>query len=193
MAKNTLLNTKIYFLLVLLIVSNIACAQTINPNWQKELDNALKQFLSCEVSKSQQADCSKFIGESLNIVYKVNDFYVSQASKHMNTNEITDFVKTNKKWKAIGHSYDQAALNKAQELANAKNAVVAVYRNADGIGHVALITPGELQVSGSWGLKVPNSASFFLKEPAKSYVGKGLSFAFAKSMMKDITLYAREY
>jgi hypothetical protein len=81
----------------------------------------------------------------------------------------------------------------SQEHANAKKAVVAVYMNAAGVGHVVIITPGQLQSSGSWGLSVPNVVSFFPSQPEKSFVDKGLSFAFGKNLMKDITIYARKY
>ncbi|HPM30957.1 MAG TPA: hypothetical protein PLJ60_11545 [Chryseolinea sp.] len=168
-----------------------AYSQGLNVNWDQNLKNELKNFLACEETSQDRTTCAQFIGESLNTVYKVNDF--SKSGKYMLTNEISDFVVTSAKWKPLGAAYDQATLTKAQELANAKKAVVAVFKNADGVGHVVLIIPGELQSSGSWGLSVPNSASFFQKDPSKSFVGKGLSFAFARTMMKDITLYAREY
>lgn len=168
-----------------------AQAQSLNSNWSNDLNNSLKEFLTCEGNSKERTECTHFMGESLATVYKINDF--SKSGKYMTTSEITEFVKNSTKWKMIGPSYDQAALIKAQELANAKKAVVAVFKNAEGIGHVVLITPGELQTSGSWGLRVPNSASFFQTEPSKSYVGKGLSFAFSRVMMKDVALYVREY
>ncbi|MEO7991567.1 MAG: hypothetical protein ABI663_18585 [Chryseolinea sp.] len=192
MIKNTLSRLRMFVMLMLFFtVITSAHAQSLNPNWNQDLNNALKEFLACEGTSQERTECVHFIGESLNTVYKINDF--SKSGKYMSTSEIADFVKSNAKWKVLGPSYDQTTLSKAQESANAKKAVVAVFKNAEGVGHVVLVTPGELQLSGSWGLKVPNSASFFQKEPAKSYVNKGLSFAFARVMMKDITLYVREY
>lgn len=88
---------------------------------------------------------------------------------------------------------DQEILNKAQSLANAKKAVVAIYQNAVGAGHLVLVIPGEVQQSGSWGLQVPNVASFFLPEPERSFVDKGLSYAFTKNMIRDIAIYVRNY
>lgn len=184
---------KISLLVAFVAFCTVLQAQTINPNWNQEVNTALQEFLACQADGTQKPECSKFIGESLNLVYKVNDFYADKASKYMSASEISDFLKTSTQWKAIGQSYDQDVLKKAQEHANAKKAVVAVYRNAAGVGHVALITPGELQASGSWGLNVPNAVSFFQKEPTKSFVNKGLSYAFAKAMMKDVTIYIREY
>ncbi len=182
---------RIFLTITLIAFITSAYSQDLNSNWDQDLKNQLKEFLACEGTSHERAECGHFIGESLNTVYKVNDF--SKSGKYMATNEILDVIKANPKWKSIGAGYDQATLTKAQEFANAKKAVVAVYKNAQGVGHVVIIVPGELQSSGSWGLRVPNSASFFPVDPSKSYVGKGLSFAFARTMIKDITLYAREY
>lgn len=166
-------------------------AQTINQNWRQELNSSLQKFLTCAVSK--ETPCVNFTGESLNTVYKINDFYSQASRRYMTTNEIANFLKNSDKWEALGQSYDQKTLSTAQEMANAKKAVVAVYQNAVGVGHVVLITPGELKPSGSWGLSVPTAASFFTVEPEKSFVDKGLSFAFMKPMLKDVHIYARKY
>jgi len=42
-------------------------------------------------------------------------------------------------------------------------------------------------------LSVPNVVSFFPSQPNKSFVDKGLSFAFGKNLMKDILIYGRNY
>ena len=166
-------------------------AQSINQNWRQELNSSLQKFLACTSSKEKP--CINFTGESLNTVYKVNDFYSQTSKRYMTTAEIANFLKGSDKWESLGQSYDQKTLNAAQEMANAKKAVVAVYQNASGVGHVVLITPGELKPSGSWGLSVPSAASFFPTEPEKSFVDKGLSFAFMKPMLKDVHIYARKY
>ena len=111
----------------------------------------------------------------------------------MMAGEIATYLKDSKQWALLGPSYDQKILKQAQDNANAKKAVVAVYMNETGIGHVVVITPGQLQPSGSWGLSVPNAASFFATQPDKSFVDKGLSFAFNKAMLKDVMIYTRNY
>lgn len=166
--------------------------QTLNSNWNADLKNSLDQFLACQ-GTAGATGCVKFLGESLNTVYKVNDFYSSKSGRYMTASEIAGYLKDTKQWSLIGHSYEQAALSKAQDQANAKKAVVAVYMNEAGVGHAVVITPGKLQLSGSWGMNVPNAASFFVTQPDKSFVDKGLSFAFAKTMMKDVLIYSRNY
>jgi hypothetical protein len=58
-------------------------------------------------------------------------------------------------------------------------------------GHVAVVFPGNLAPSANWNnLKCPNSASFFLKHPEKSYIGRKLSYAFDSP--KGVKIYGRE-
>ncbi len=164
-------------------------AQSINSQWRKELSSALEDFVKCRESGA----CSSFVGESLKRVYNINDFYSSSEKRYLRSSEISDLIKGDRKWTLLGRSFDQSALEEAQKNANAKKAVVAVYRSENGLGHVVLIVPGALTPSGSWGLNVPNAASFPATDPEKSFVDKGLSFAFTKSMMKDVFLYVRNY
>jgi len=177
---------------LLLIIASAVKGQSLNNNWNNDLKNSLQQFLACSSTPGSQA-CTKFLGESLNTIYKINDFYSSKSGRYMVPSEIASYLKDNKQWSMIGHSYEQPVLSKAHDLANAKKAVVAVYMSESGVGHVVVITPGKLQSSGSWGLSVPNAASFFVTQPDKSFVDKSLSFAFAKAMMKDVVIYARNY
>lgn len=180
---------KVTLLPLLLAVSIISGAQTINNNWNSDLAEALQEFTTCEGGP----DCAQFSAKSLKTVYKLNDFYSAEENRYMRTSEIAAFLNSSKQWKMLGHAYEQEALKEAQQYANGKKAVVALYLSPDGAGHVALIIPGELHPSGSWGLSVPNSASFLAVDPEKSYVGKGLSYAFAKHHLKDVVIFARSY
>jgi hypothetical protein len=167
--------------------------QSLNNNWDRELSSTLQQFISCENAHGDRVECNKYVGESLKTVYNLNDFYSQKLGRHLMVSEIAKMLGESNQWTMLGHGYEQKALSEAQNIANAKKAVVAVYMNAEGIGHLALILPGELQQSGSWGLTVPNSASFQLADPDKSYINKALSYAFAKNHLKDVVLYTRNY
>ena len=180
-----------YLLMLICLVVSVANGQ-INNAWKNELNSSLQQFLDCQSSSSGKSDCIQYMGESLKKIYKVNDFYSSKSGRYMTASEISSFVKENDKWKLIGPSYDQKILATAQDMANAGKPVVAVYMTSSGIGHVVVITPGHLQPSGSWGLNVPNVVSFLPSQPDKSFVDKGLSFAFGKNLMKDIMIYGRD-
>lgn len=176
-----------------LIVSFTLSGQSINEDWKKELTNSLHQFMQCEAPIDDQSPCNIFVGESLKVVYEINDFYSSSKQRYLLANEIYDFLEGSDKWTLLGNGSEQSALNNAQGYANLKKAVVAVYKAKVGHGHIALVLPGNLVDSGKWAVKVPNSASFFLNKPAKSYINQKLSMAFSKDIKGEVKLYGRNY
>jgi len=179
---------------ILMIITSEAYAQNFNNDWKTKLSNALAEFQSCDDGTSTGVSpCNKFIGQSVKTVYNIDDFYSESLGRYMLVSEISDFVDKNDQWQVLGPAYDQEALKEAQERANSKQAVVAIYLNEDNIGHMSLILPGDLKPSGSWGFQVPNSASFFPTNPENSYIGKSLSYAFGRSHIKDVKLYVRNY
>ena len=179
------------FTILIYSITNSAFSQTLNTSWKGDIENSLQEFLACPDKK--EGVCAGYTGKSLNMIYKVDDFYSAKLNRYMSVAEIAKSVKGNSKWTNLGKPYEQKTLDHAQELANSKRAVIAVYENSQGVGHVVIITPGKLLPSGSWGLNVPNAVSFFPMEPEKSFSQKSLSFAFTKTMMKDVTLYSRTY
>jgi hypothetical protein len=191
--KQLFLKTSLHFIIVILLLASGGVGevhgQSINNQWKQDLNSALEEFIKCK----ETGACSNYVGESLRRVYNINDFYSSAEKRYLRSSEISEFIRKDSKWTLLGRSFEQSALEEAQKSANAKKAVVAVYMSEDGFGHVVLIVPGALTPSGSWGLKVPNAASFPASDPQKSFVDKGLSFAFTKNMMKDVFLYVRNY
>lgn len=179
------------FTVALFFSSMAVQSQTLNDGWQQELSKALNEFANCP--SGDPAACNKFIGQSLNTVYKVNDFYSEKLGRYLFPHEIASFVGESDQWTLLGHAYEADALSEAQQYANQKKAAIAVYKSETGQGHMVLILPGDLQPSGSWGMKVPNTASFVLGDPQKSYISKGLSYGFRKNLIKDVLIYARKY
>ncbi len=175
----------------ILMCTTLAQSQTLNNNWKQSLDESLKSFMACKDNGAAINPCSKYVGESVNTVYQVNDFYSQKLGRYMLIEEIAEYLKGDTKWKTLGKAFNQDALKEAQQAANSKKGVVAIYLNSSGVGHMALILPGELQPSGSWGMSVPNSASFLLSDSGKSYVAKGLSYAFPRNVLMDVLLYVR--
>ena len=181
-------------LIIFFLPFSFSYGQGINNNWRQTLNNELHQFKACRNTATVGVNpCSKYLGSTLSTVYKINDFYSKELQRYMVVSEIYEFLKNNQRWTLLGHAYEQNALSKAQTYANSKKAAVAVYLNKDGTGHVSLILPGELSSSGSWGFKVPNSASFFINGTENSYIDKGLSYAFERVLIKDVLIYGRNY
>ncbi len=168
--------------------------QSLNSHWKRDLDHELAQFKGCENKAAEGIhSCNNFIGNMLPTVYQINDFYSKTLGRHMRVIEISDYLHSSNQWILLGRGYEQKALNEAQQYANAKKAVVAIYVDEAGIGNVSLILPGTLRPSGSWKLQVPNSASFFLSDPEKSYMDKGLSYSFERLLTKEVFIYGRKY
>ena len=187
-------NIKTFFVLIFSMLATSLFGQSINSNWKQDLNTAIETFKNCDQNMaSKDNPCYKYIGESVNLVYQVNDFFSKEYERYLSGSEIIEFIKSGSQWKSLGFGYDQKALDEAQNYANADKAVIAVYMSDEQIGNVSLILPGKLSMSGSWGFNVPNSASFFVSEPRKSYLDKGLSYAFTRSMIRSVTIYGREY
>lgn len=168
-------------------------SQSINTNWKKDLLLLQENFQKCMTESTENYSCSSYLSESLDKVYRVKDLYSDKDKRYLQLNEVASSFSDTKKWRLVGHAFDQKALTEAQQKANEKRAVVAVYETQEGVKHFALILPGELQASGTWGFQVPNAASFMLNDPSRSFVSKSLSYAFARSMIKDVKIYCRNY
>ncbi|NJN25765.1 MAG: hypothetical protein HC819_07265 [Cyclobacteriaceae bacterium] len=182
------------FTFLLLMFSLAGYAQKIDKEWKSLLNTNIESFRKCDQRSGNDTKfCSSATAESINKIYKIEDFYSKSQGRYMNNSEIVEVLNATGKWKLIGYAYEQEALDKAQELANKNMATLAYYANDDLSGNVSIILPGELSTSGSWGFNVPNSATFFMEEPGKSYSDKGLSYAFSRSILRKVMIYAREY
>lgn len=180
----------LYFLLFV----TFANGQSINANWQQDLNLAMEELKKCEnTNPSGVSSCNHYMGNALKQIYKIDDFYSARDERNMLAHEIAEFLKNSEKWTLLGYGFEQKALIEAQRLANDNKAVVAVYINEQGLGHVAYIVPGEMRLSGIWGIQVPNSASLLPSNPAKSYVSKSLSYSFEGTQVKRVLIYARNY
>lgn len=185
---------KNYLTIAFFLITTISYGQSLNSKWQQDLIQELEQFKNCDTTAVAGLNpCHKYVGNAVKTVYQVNDFYSKEQGRYMVVSEIYDHLKNSKKWTLLGHAYEQNALKEAQSYANAKKAVVAIYLNEDGLGHLSVITPGELKLSGLWGFEVPNSVSFFTSTPENSYVDKSLSYAFGKRLIKNVLIYGRNY
>ncbi len=180
--------TRFYTVFVMMFAFSMSHGQSLNKNWKEDLTLTLEQFLKCSTTESDKTVCASFIEKSLADVYNLDALNMEASSK-----QSPGLVNMKGgQWSVLGMAFDQKVLESAQRFANENKAVIAVYKpSGEMVKHVALILPGDLQYSGSWGYKVPNSASFFITTPDKSYIDKGLSYAFAKTMLLRVTLYVR--
>ncbi|MGK7394893.1 MAG: hypothetical protein ACNS62_09980 [Candidatus Cyclobacteriaceae bacterium M3_2C_046] len=185
---------KIFSAAILLFIATISYGQKLNNNWEQDLSQLLTECISCNAEDALHVNpCSQYMGKSLNLVYQINDFYSEKLGRYLVVDEMAAFLESNQHWTLLGPGYDQKALSKAQENANQSKAVIAIYVDQQGLGHMSLIIPGKLKPSGTWEFEVPNSSSFFSANPKDSYINKGLSYAFSGAQLARVKIYARSY
>ena len=136
-------------------------------------------------------------------VFGVPDFYKPASPSEMTPNEILDFVgsATTRNWELLGDASDESIRVRAQDAANAGILVLAVRRGDPSntadiekrFTKIAIILPGQMVNSGSWGGRVPNSASLAVASAAgtASYLNKSLAFAFSNGT--NVRLFARKF
>lgn len=152
----------------------------------------LGQFMKCEADNplNDQSPCNTFASRGLESIYGVKDFKSGEKT-HQTANQMWNTVNApGSKWRKLGGVFDEQNNLCAQSMANAGWPVIAIL-NASGHGHVALVIPGEPQKSGSWGMLVVNSASFFLGKPGSAYLNKPLSNAFAAANAQKASFFYR--
>ncbi len=171
--------------------------------WANKLIDAIAEEPVCsnyqpQATSLDRGACNIFAGRVLERVYGVRDFIVDPpdpSKKFYTANEIATLLSAGlaPKWSRLGVASDQPTLVSAKNQADAGRLVLAVWRNPDPKkpGHVALVGPGPLAASGSWGLKTPNSSQFKLDDPAADYLSKPLACAFKKEVAAAVELWVR--
>lgn len=166
---------------------------------EQESAGKLRPLQACQLAIDDRTACNRFLGAGLDILFGNKDFKTGTDS-YMVANDIANGLEQpgNAGWTKIGSVSDQAALDRAQQLANnRKPVVVARLGRLDpttkirGAGHVALILPGTLVAASAagdknWGdLRTPNAASFFVDRPTKMFIGCPLSAVWARPSEPD--------
>lgn len=160
-------------------------------NAEKVMVSKLGQFLKCDTNDplNDQSPCNTFASRGLEAMYGVDDFKLGENS-YQSANQMWAFVNSpDSKWQKLGQVFNEQNNLCAQSMVNTGWPVIALLQ-ASGHGHVALVIPGEVQSSSSWGMLVANSASFFLNKVDSVYLSKPLSNAFGvDSAQKAIFFY----
>ncbi|OSI74429.1 hypothetical protein BSZ21_05840 [Bradyrhizobium canariense] len=136
--------------------------------------------------------CNWFVGKSLETVWNFSDF--KNGGGYFTANELADRLSQGvfSHWKAIGSGDQQEANDTAAMRAADGNPVVAAWQSNGPTGHVALIIPGGLAFSSSWGVNVPRSASISLNDIDAAYIGCRLSNAFGANKKSEVQYYYRD-
>jgi len=172
------------------ILTHLPALATGNEYWKTGYLNIIYQELVCKPDEPEQdrSPCNFFASNLLERGWGFTDF--KNEGEYKSANQIAEFLYSDANWRALGSGDSQSTLTKAQEYANEGYPVFAVFTGNPN-GHITIIIPGSLAASGSWGLNVPNSASFRLDSITLTYVGKRLSTSFRASDKSMVMLYAR--
>ena len=133
------------------------------------------KFLSC--SNEYGDKCRNYTSELISSVYGI--MKLKSGDRFMSNAELAIHISESENWQLLGPAYKHEVLAESQRLANESKPVVAVYRDEfDRLMHVAVVLPGEMKQSGTWGMLVPNSVSLAVYDSDHSFINKGLSYAF---------------
>ena len=149
------------------------------------LEDIIADYYDCKEDETDEHECNQFTSEAICRFYGIDDF--KEDDHYVSYRDIREIVTLRGNWEPIGMANNQADLDRAQEHANNAKATIAFDPNAT--NHVAIILPGQQQLSNSWGLEAPNSASFFVHKP-EAYVNKALSYSFRSP--EGIILYSKK-
>lgn len=183
----------------LALVPGSASGQMVSPDGEllratiESMRSCSKDDLSTE-SEANPSACNVFVARALNGLHGIDDFGPDPAVGHfMRSNEIAAALTTFSTWHRIGNAGDQVARKEACQRADGREPVIAVWDSGDDTpGHIVVILPGPCKTT-SWGLFVPNSASYFLNKSVElAYSGYPMSQAFRKETAGDVQLWYRD-
>jgi hypothetical protein len=158
-------------------------------DWKTDANTILTDFQTCK-SSGKGAECKTYAAKAIEKIYGIKDFDAANKPGGMlDVNGVANYIKKDSKWKLLGDASSPDILKQAQDDANANKAVVAMMVSDNGADHIAVIAPGNLTTCGKTGMKCPNSVSFFINNPAQSYVSKPLAYSF--KTLDGIKIYAR--
>jgi hypothetical protein len=158
-------------------------------DWKTSMTTMLNDFQTCK-SANKGAECKTYVAKAIKTIYGVNDFDAAgKPGGMLDVNGVANYIKKSSNWKMLGDATSQDILKQAQDDANANKAVVAIMVSDNGADHISVIAPGSLVKCGKIGLSCPNSVSFFINSPDKSYIGKPLAYSF--KTLDGIKIYAR--
>ena len=169
------------------------------PGINVELETRLGDAFRCFDSEAagQQPDptekCNDFVADSVQREWALDHFWMEDKSRFMTVREMKSWLSIEGSlngWDFLGTANEAEVQAGAAERAGAGQAVVAIYHSGSARGHVALVLPGELQNSGTYGIPVARIAQTGLSNPTNSFVGCAFSYGLGKSKASETLIYA---
>ena len=168
------------------------------PGINVELESRLGEALKCfgENAPGQAVAtveaCNDFVAASIQREWSLDHFWMEDENRFMTVREIKTWLPIEGSlsgWDFLGTANEAAAQASAAEKAGEGQPVVAVYHDGRDPGYVALVLPGELQNSGTYGIPVSRIAQTGLNNPANSFIGCSFSYGLGKKRAPETLLY----
>lgn len=153
-----------------------------------QLETIISDFKSCKAASVKRADCRNTFTKFISQKYQLNEFKDKNGGYEI-YDSIQPIVSKSNSWIKLGEATSQENINKAVEYTN-NGGLAIIIDTSNTYGQVVAIQAGEIKKSGSWGLSLPNVFSLANHNPAKSFQGKSLAYAFKKS--GDLKMYLRK-
>lgn len=148
----------------------------------EDLVEIQQAFIKCKESSTEPHSCKEFVAKSIATYYGYE--FMGANDLPLPYDKLSEVVVASNAWKEIGDANEQSTLTTAQQNANKGIPTLAV--NASN-NTLAIVIKGELTHSNSLGLDCPAVAVFRPKRFKKSFVGKGINYAW--SDLSRVKLY----
>lgn len=149
------------------------------------IEGVVADFKECKSSAAKPHMCKEFVSKAVSVYYSYDNLQAENGA-YLDYDEILGFVRSSDDWESLGSAKDQSVLNKAQENANAGIATLAI--NTKGTNSIAIVVKGKLSHSNSMGLDCPSVAVLRPRKVNKSFVGKGINYAW--SNLADVEVFS---
>lgn len=169
------------------------------PGIDAELETRLGDAFRCfdQHTAGQEADsaekCKNFVADSIQREWTLDHFWLEDKSRFMTVREMKSWLSiegTLNGWEFLGTANEASVHAGAAERAGAGQPVVAVYHSGSTRGQVALVLPGDLQNSGTYGIPVARIAQTGLNNSTNSFLGCAFSYGLGNTKASEALIYA---
>lgn len=148
-----------------------------------DLEAGKAAFIACKNNSKELHACKTNVAE---IFAKYYGYHLMSDDRYVPYDQIFGLVSQSTEWEELGFASDQEVLIQAQK--NANNGIGTLAISAKGSHSVAVVIKGALSYSNSLGLDCPNVMVLRPKRFNKSFVGKGINYAW--SNLGDVKIYS---
>lgn len=150
----------------------------------KDIETLQASYIECKEASTEQHGCKEFVSLAVSKYYGYD--FMGASGEFLAYDKLHNAISLSATWEKVGAANQQQVLNKAQ--ANANKGIPTLAVSGSGTKSIAIVVKGELAHSNSMGLDCPSVAVFRPRRFKKSFVGKGINYAW--SNLDDVVIYS---